>query len=54
MQELFTIKEVAQILKVDPKTVYKYVWSGKLKSKKLGKTHRISKEDLEAFINGKG
>jgi excisionase family DNA binding protein len=50
MEKLYTIQEVADILKVSKKSVYRYIKSGKLKAKKIGQW-RIRKSDLEKFIN---
>jgi excisionase family DNA binding protein len=47
--EFLRISEVAKILKVNPKTVYRAVWSKKLPSYKVGKVVRIAMKDLEVF-----
>lgn len=49
-EEYFSIKEVANKLKVSYVTVYRWVESGSLKSVKAGKQHRIKAEDLESFL----
>lgn len=50
-QRFYTVEEVAQILRVDPESVRRYVRSQKLNSIKLGgKYIRIARKDLEAFI----
>lgn len=54
MQEMYSIKEVAEILKVSTKTVYKHIWSGKLKALKAGRQYRITKEALEDYLNSNG
>jgi len=51
-QRFYTTDEVADILKVDPESVRRYVRRGKLKAIKLGgKFIRIEKKDLNNFIN---
>lgn len=51
-QRFYTTDEVADILKVDPESVRRYVRHGKLKAIKLGgKFIRIDKNDLNKFIN---
>lgn len=51
-QRLYTTDEVAELLKVDPESVRRYVRSGKLKAVKLsGKFIRIDRIDLDNFIN---
>lgn len=49
-QELYTTLEVAEILKVHQRTIFRYIKSGKLKASKIG-NWRITKEDLDNFIN---
>ena len=49
--QYYTTEEVAEMLKVTPDSVRRWIRSGKLKSIKLsGKFIRISQEDLQAFI----
>ncbi len=52
--ELLTLKEVAEILRVDPRTVERSLKSGALKGYKLGagKTApwRIEKEEIRKFL----
>lgn len=50
MQKLYTLQEIAEILKVSEKSVYRYIKSGKLKASKIGQW-RIKEEDLNKFIN---
>lgn len=51
-QRFYTTDEVADILKVDPESIRRYVRQGKLKAVKLGgKFIRIEKKDLDNFIN---
>lgn len=53
MPELYTPTEVAQKLKVSPKTVYSWLKSGKIEGVKIGKLWRIRKEALEEFTGMK-
>jgi len=49
--QYYTTDEVAEMLKVTPDSVRRWIRDGKLKSIKLsGKFIRISREDLETFI----
>ena len=51
-QRFYTTDEVANLLKVDPESIRRYVRSGKLKAVKLGgKFIRIDRADLDNFIN---
>jgi len=61
MEKLLTVRQIAEILQVTDRTVYKYVNSGELKAIKLGKKNRstragkvlISVENLNHFLNQK-
>ncbi|NUM25754.1 MAG: helix-turn-helix domain-containing protein [Candidatus Buchananbacteria bacterium] len=49
---ILTLEEVAKIMKVSQKTVYRWVNSRKLRAAKFGhKTYRILEKDLVKFIN---
>ena len=48
--KLYTIDEIADILKVTQRTVYNYIKSGSLKALKIGKYWRVKHEDLERFL----
>ena len=47
---LYTVKEVASLLQVNPNTVYDYIRSGQLTALKLGSV-KIRGRDLEEFID---
>lgn len=49
MEKLYTIQEIADILKVSKKTIYRYIYSGKLKATKIGQW-RIKKSDLDKLL----
>jgi len=52
MQELLTVTEVADVLKVTKYTIREYIKAGKIKASKIGgKEYRIAKGDLEKFIS---
>jgi excisionase family DNA binding protein len=53
MQELFTVKEVAEKLKISVSSVYRYVENGLLPHKKLGVNVRFTEEHITAFLAGK-
>lgn len=48
---VYTIKDVARILKVDDQTVTKLVQSGELRHKKVGRQYRITREMLQEFLD---
>ena len=47
--EFLTVSELATALKVNPKTIYRAVWSKKVPAYKIGKALRISQKDIEVF-----
>jgi len=49
--DILTIEEVAKILKVSKRTVYRWIDSGELKVARIGrKTYRVFESDLKKFI----
>ena len=51
MEEVYTVQEVAQNLKVSERTVRNWIESGEQPAFPIGKRgYRISKADLQAFI----
>lgn len=48
---LYTIAEVATILKITERTVYNYIKAGSLKAAKIGKHWRVKDSDLKTFVN---
>lgn len=51
MNEVLTISEVAESLRVSDRTVRNWIEDGKLKAFKFGLQYRIKKEDFERFIS---
>ncbi len=52
--KLYTLQEVADILRVSRQTIYNYVTAGRLKATKYGKEYRVTEEILQEFIkNGR-
>lgn len=48
-EELLTIGEIADILRVSTRSVHRYIESGKLKASNIG-VWRIRRSDLEDFL----
>lgn len=48
--KLYTIEEIAKVLKVTKRTIYNYIRSGAIHAIKIGKYWRIKHEDLEHFL----
>lgn len=51
--ELLTVEEVANYLRVGPNTVYRWCRDNRLPAIKLGKEWRITPRDLETFVNAR-
>lgn len=49
--KVFTVEELAKKLKVNPRTIYEYIKSGKLAATRFGKQYRITQEGLDACFN---
>lgn len=52
--KLYTLQEVADVLRVTRQTIYNYVTAKRLKASKIGKEYRVTEEDLQDFLkNGR-
>ncbi len=49
--EFYTAKELAEKLRVNIMTIYRYIDNGKLKAYKMSKEFRIDKKEFEGFLN---
>ena len=50
-KEFYTTKELAEKLRVNIMTIYRYIKAGKLKAYKIGKEFRIDKKEFNNFLN---
>lgn len=50
--KVYTLDEVADILKVTKRTIYNYLKAGTLPAVKMGKSYRVTEENLREFIGG--
>ena len=48
-EKLLKLKEVAELLRVSERSVFRYIDSGRLKATKVG-YWRINKKDLKSFL----
>jgi len=51
--KLYSVIELEAILPITPLTIRAYLRKGKIKGHKIGKNWYVSKENLEAFLEGK-
>jgi excisionase family DNA binding protein len=50
--QLYTLRQLSQMLKVTERTMYSYIKDGRLKGQKIGGVWQISQTNLEKFLNG--
>ncbi len=48
--KVYTLQEIADILKVSRQTIYNYLRANKLRATKYGKEYRVLEEDLKEFL----
>ena len=49
--KLYSIEELAGILKLHPKTILRFIHEGKIGARKIGRTWRVSAEDLKKYAH---
>ncbi|MFA5140432.1 MAG: helix-turn-helix domain-containing protein [Elusimicrobiota bacterium] len=49
-REFYTVKELAVVLEVNPRTIARLEARGELKSYKIGRAKRYRREDIEAYL----
>ncbi len=50
-KEFFTAKELAEKLRVNIMTIYRYIKAGKIKAYKIGKEFRINEKEFQSFLD---
>lgn len=50
--KIYSLQEVAKILKVTERTVHTYIKEGGIKGRKIGGKWRVTEENLRIFIRG--
>lgn len=51
--KLLTVREVADTLKVNLMTVYRWIREGRIEQIKIGRSVRIDEKELERFVKAK-
>ena len=49
--KVYTLDEVADILKITRRTLYTYIKTGKLRATKIGRYWRVSEAALQEFVD---
>lgn len=50
MEKLLSIEQVAEILALEYKSIYRLIRSGELPAARIGRVYRVNKADLAAFL----
>jgi len=50
-KEFYTAQELAEKLRVNIMTIYRYIKAGKLRAYKIGKEFRIDKKEFQRFLD---
>lgn len=50
MQQLYDVKDAAEMLRISPWTVRAYIRSGKLRPIRVGRLVRLEEQELERFV----
>lgn len=48
--DFYLVEELADKLRVNKMTIYRWIKAGKLTAIRIGKHYRITKDDFEAFL----
>ena len=48
--DFYLVDELAEKLRVNPMTIYRYIKAGKLQAHKIGKEYRIPKVEFERLL----
>lgn len=52
MEAVYTVSEVARILRVSPRTVYKIIQAGELQAIRVRGQYRITADALQIYLQG--
>ena len=52
-EKWFSVEQAADMLRLHPKTLRRYITEGKLRANKVGKQYRINGHDLSLFVEGR-
>ena len=50
--KLYSISDLAKILNLHPKTILRFIHDGKIKARKIGRSWRVSEENLKLYCHG--
>jgi len=50
--DLYTQEEAAQLLGISKATIAKYIKTGRMPARRIGRRYMLTQEDLKAFLHG--
>lgn len=50
MDKIYTVEQVSEMIRMHPKTIQRYIREGKINAQKVGKSWRITENDLTNFL----
>lgn len=51
LSTLYTVNEVADVMRVSRMTVYRLIRGNRLKAVRVGRNYRVREEDLQAYLS---
>lgn len=51
-KKLYSILDLTKILNLHPKTILRFIKEGKIAARKIGRSWRVTEDDLKAFCHG--
>lgn len=51
-QKLYSIEDLAPILKLHPKTILRFIHEGKIRARKVGRTWMVQQDELNQYLQG--
>ena len=51
-QKLYSIDDLAPILKLHPKTILRFIHEGKIRARKVGRTWMVQQDELNQYLQG--
>lgn len=52
IEDLYELRQVAQILRCSRKTIYRLISSGRLGAVRWGRSYRFRRQDVQEFVGG--
>lgn len=53
-QKLYSIEDLAPVLKLHPKTILRFIHEGKIRARKVGRTWMVQQDALNHYLQGEG